>query len=241
MHCLWETVQSCESCSVVSDSWRPHELYSPWNSLGQNTGVCRLRFSRGSSQPRDRTQVSCIAIGFTNWAIGEAPSGPKCLINSWNEHRWPQTEITEEGTTAQRISAGKGCCRAEPLWGKKDQVWKADMGGGGEGNDYVKKYLKNGWIIWLLLSPSSFPSSPVKESRDCGSALFLQVGEHGFECNFKPALHRKGERDEACALSEWQRMIIYQSTPSISGWAFNLQGSWRCRLTIQVICRSRLR
>ena len=28
-----------ESCSVVSDSLRPHELYSPWYSLGQNTGV----------------------------------------------------------------------------------------------------------------------------------------------------------------------------------------------------------
>ena len=28
-----------ESCSVMSNSLRPHGLYSPWNSLGQNTGV----------------------------------------------------------------------------------------------------------------------------------------------------------------------------------------------------------
>ena len=28
-----------ESHSVVSDSLRSHELYSPWNSPGQNTGV----------------------------------------------------------------------------------------------------------------------------------------------------------------------------------------------------------
>ena len=28
-----------ESCSVLSDSLRPHGLYSPWNSPGQNTGV----------------------------------------------------------------------------------------------------------------------------------------------------------------------------------------------------------
>ena len=28
-----------ESCSVVSDPLRPHGLYSPWNSPGQNTGV----------------------------------------------------------------------------------------------------------------------------------------------------------------------------------------------------------
>ena len=31
-----------ESHSVVSDSLRPHGLFSPWNSLGQNTGVSSL-------------------------------------------------------------------------------------------------------------------------------------------------------------------------------------------------------
>ena len=59
-----------ESCSVVSNSLRPHGLYSPWNSPGQSTGG--FPFSRGSSQPRDRTQVSRIAGWFfTSWATGE--------------------------------------------------------------------------------------------------------------------------------------------------------------------------
>ena len=31
-------VTESESCSVVSDVLWPHGLYSPWNSLGQNTG-----------------------------------------------------------------------------------------------------------------------------------------------------------------------------------------------------------
>ena len=31
-----------ESCSVVSYSLQPHDLYSPWNSPGQNTGVGSL-------------------------------------------------------------------------------------------------------------------------------------------------------------------------------------------------------
>ena len=35
-------VKERESCSVASDSLRPHGLYSPWNSLGQNTGVSSL-------------------------------------------------------------------------------------------------------------------------------------------------------------------------------------------------------
>ena len=35
-------VTESESCSVVSNSLRPHGLYSPWNSPGQNTGVGSL-------------------------------------------------------------------------------------------------------------------------------------------------------------------------------------------------------
>ena len=62
-----------ESCSVMSDSLKPHELYrlnSGLNSPGQNTAVVAFPFSRGSSQPRSWTQVSCIAGRFfTNWPI----------------------------------------------------------------------------------------------------------------------------------------------------------------------------
>ena len=36
-----------ESQSVVSDSLRSHGLYSPWNSLGQNTGVGSLSLLQG--------------------------------------------------------------------------------------------------------------------------------------------------------------------------------------------------
>ena len=52
---------------------------SPWNSIqsmefsSQNTGMGSFSFARGSSQPRDQTQVSRIAGGFfTNWATREA-------------------------------------------------------------------------------------------------------------------------------------------------------------------------
>ena len=36
-----------ENCSVMSNSLQTHELYSPWNSLGQNTGVGSLSFLQG--------------------------------------------------------------------------------------------------------------------------------------------------------------------------------------------------
>ena len=32
-------IREAQSCSVVSNSLRPHGLYSPWNSPGKNTGV----------------------------------------------------------------------------------------------------------------------------------------------------------------------------------------------------------
>ena len=40
-----------ESASVVSDSLRPHGLYSPWNSPGQNAAADSLSFSRDLPNP----------------------------------------------------------------------------------------------------------------------------------------------------------------------------------------------
>ena len=53
----------------MSDSLQSHDLYSPWNSLDQNTGVGTLSFLQGIFP----TQVSGIAGGFfTSWATREA-------------------------------------------------------------------------------------------------------------------------------------------------------------------------
>ena len=41
-----EQVES-ESCLIVSNSFWPHGLYSPWNSLGENTGVGSLSLLQG--------------------------------------------------------------------------------------------------------------------------------------------------------------------------------------------------
>ena len=71
-----------ESCLAMSDSLRPYGLYSPRNSPGQNTEWVAFPFSRGSSQPRDQTQVSSIAGGFfTSWVTREAHGKQKHLIN----------------------------------------------------------------------------------------------------------------------------------------------------------------
>ena len=50
-------------------------------------------FSRGSSRPRDRTQVSCIAGGFfTSWATREARSTESACNSAWR--RWGAAYIS---------------------------------------------------------------------------------------------------------------------------------------------------
>ena len=73
-------MNECESRSVMSDSLQPHRLY-PARLPGSSVhGILQARilewvaisFSRGSSQPRDRSQVSHIAGGFfIVWATRE--------------------------------------------------------------------------------------------------------------------------------------------------------------------------
>ena len=66
-------------CSVVSHSWRSHQLCSPRGSFVYEILQARILawvaipFFRGSSRSRDRSQVSSIAGGFfTIWAPREA-------------------------------------------------------------------------------------------------------------------------------------------------------------------------
>ena len=65
----------CGGHSVVSHSLRPHGLQPtgllcPWNSPSRILGWIAIPFSRGASQPRDRTLVAYIAgIFFTIWAM----------------------------------------------------------------------------------------------------------------------------------------------------------------------------
>ena len=51
--------RECESHSVCL---QPHGLFSLWSSPGQNIAV-GFPLSRGSSQPKNQTQVSAVAGG----------------------------------------------------------------------------------------------------------------------------------------------------------------------------------
>ena len=61
-----------ESHSVVSNSFRPHGLYSPWNSLGQNTGVGSLSLLQGIFP----TQGSNSSLASPSLRGGSLPAEP---------------------------------------------------------------------------------------------------------------------------------------------------------------------
>ena len=78
IQCLCDHKEVTESVglSVLSNSLQPHglgpaRLLCLWNSPGKNSGVVIL-FSRGSSQPRNQTWVSCLAGRFfATWPPGK--------------------------------------------------------------------------------------------------------------------------------------------------------------------------
>ena len=74
-----------ESHSVMSDSLRPHGLYSPWNSPGQNTGMGSLSLPQGIFPTQ-----------------GSNPDLPHCrqilyqLRHKWNPWGWVGGHKTKE-------------------------------------------------------------------------------------------------------------------------------------------------
>ena len=131
--CVCVCVCVCVSCSVVSDSLSPHRLwpsrlFCPWILQARILEWVAIPFSRGSSWPRDWTQVSRIAGGFfTIWATREA------LVASYTGqiglHRrdstWKSTESREALSCACRcLTRENGCQAAEDTGARSHCGWK---------------------------------------------------------------------------------------------------------------------
>ena len=113
-----------ESCSVVSDCLWPHGLYNPWNSPGKNTAVGSCFLPKGSSQPRDQTQVSHTAGGFfTSWATREA--SPRIL--EWVAYSFSRGSFRPRNRTGVSCIAGRffttWTTREAPKWSKRKLIY----------------------------------------------------------------------------------------------------------------------
>ena len=84
----------------MSNSLWPHGLYSPWNSLGQNTGVGSLSLLQGIFPTQTRTQVDLYFAGgfFTSWATREAKTHP-VFVPSQPRGLWLEAHLI--GLTSQ--------------------------------------------------------------------------------------------------------------------------------------------
>ena len=107
---MWSEVKVTQSCPTL---W-PHGLF-PWNSPGQNLEWVAVPFSRGSSHPRDQTQVSCIAGGFlTSWATRKEIV--HVYISVWNNTG--QVAYRRREIFISRIHKQGGICRhhCKTIW-----------------------------------------------------------------------------------------------------------------------------
>ena len=91
LYCLYPYQQS-ESRSVLSDSLRPHGLYSPWNSPGQNNGVGILSLLQGIFP----TQGSNPGLPHCRWILYQlSHKGTliNCVTNVYNQAFHHQTKV----------------------------------------------------------------------------------------------------------------------------------------------------
>ena len=132
-----EVTQSCQTV------WDPLDCSLPGSSVH---GILQARilewvaipFSRGSSRPRDRTQVSCIAGRCsTLWATREARVPQRKLISNWN----PNSNTFSQA----QLNTSSICTR-------KEMQFKSSL------LSYTQR-----WVLPLLLTPiiqKTQPSAP---------------------------------------------------------------------------------
>ena len=119
-----------ESCSVVSDSLWPHELYSPWNSPGQNTGMGSSSLLQGifKTQGSNRDLLHCKQILYQLSYQG-SPHCPKPRVKlekkkkkillSPSLHRPRRAERSKSTFKVRRSSHEE-----IPLVQGKEQLWR---------------------------------------------------------------------------------------------------------------------
>ena len=150
----------CSITSVVSDSLWPHgrqptRLLCPLDSPGKNTGVDRHSLLQGSSWPRDRTQVSCIAGKFfTIRAMPGKSHGRRSLVgcSPWGHEESDTTEWLQFHFSLSYIGEGNGnplqcSCLENPRVG---EAWWAAVYGVAQSQTRPKQLSSNSSITGYL-------------------------------------------------------------------------------------------
>ena len=128
----YESEKWSESRSVVSDSLRPHGLYSPWNSPGQNTGVGSLPLLQGifPSQGSNPGLLHC------RWILYQLSHKRSPRILEWVAFPFTSGSSRPRNLTGVSCIAGRfftnWAMREAPAWGihRPKERSQASVGGG---------------------------------------------------------------------------------------------------------------
>ena len=107
-----QDVLESESPSVMSDSVRPHGLYNPWNSPGQNTGVSRLSLLQGifSTQGSNPGLLHCRQIPYQLSLELTPQNDVLFIIRDWN------AKVGSQETPGVTGTFGLGIQNSERKW-----------------------------------------------------------------------------------------------------------------------------
>ena len=142
-----------ESCSVMSDSLWSHGILK-----SRILEWLAFPFSRGSSKPRDGTQVSCIAGGFfTSWVTREALFSlgkftsylPLCLwiLSLWNENLKKDAQIENCELKNEDCSPGGSISDISERLLLEEQWVKVNIQGLGEGGVPWSIHFTKGFLL----------------------------------------------------------------------------------------------
>ena len=91
-----------ENWSVMSDFLRPHRLYSPWNSPGQNTGVGSLSLLQGIFP----TQGSNPGLPYSRWILYQLSHQGGPTILEWVAYPFSSRSSRPRNRTGVSCIAG---------------------------------------------------------------------------------------------------------------------------------------
>ena len=106
--------------SVMSNSLWPHGLYCPWNSPGQNTGVCSLSFFQGIIT----TQGSNPGLLDCRWMLYQLSHKGRPKILKWVAY--PFSRVSSQPRNWTRVSCIAGGFFTN--WAMRE-AWTEYMGG----------------------------------------------------------------------------------------------------------------
>ena len=145
----------------VFDSLPPHGLWPtrlpcPWNSLGKNTGVVAISFSRESSWPRDWTQVSSVA--------------GRCFI-IWAKNEWYSKLVSNVTQTLLFLKRGRIKWAQYRSWASQSWFGKATL----------SSNQKDSWNIAAEVSNEPFMEGAVRVFKKTNSLDYIKLTHRSYK------------------------------------------------------------